>query len=364
VKKQNDSHDWMPERIGNFHILGRLGSGGMGDIYKAMQEPLNRVVALKVLSPQLGRNEEFSKRFDIEAKAISKLQHNNIVSIYDFGESDGLKYFAMQFVEGEDLGKRISQKKQMTSEEIIDFTRQICRGLRYAHENEVIHRDIKPQNVLIDRANICRLSDFGIAKIFESASLTLTGMAVGTPEYMSPEQAEGEDLDAQTDIYSLGAVIYEMLTRHPPFSGSNPVAIAYKQVHEIPVPPSSYRRDTPKRLELIVLKALKKNKKERYASAEEVLKDLDTVDIADVISRPTVSFAIHKQQGRSNAEREYAEKRITDRRSGSRRHGVDWKYDGLVSPEFWAEVFHCQGISLIMIALLAVILLIHLLNHA
>jgi serine/threonine-protein kinase len=359
VKKNNEA-EWMPERIGHFRITGRLGSGGMGDIYTAVQEPLNRVVALKVLSPQLVRNTEFSARFDIEAKAISKLQHNNIVSIYDFGESDGLKYFAMQYVEGEDLGKRIAQKKNLTAEEIIDMSRQICRGLRYAHENNVIHRDIKPQNVLIDRHNVCRLSDFGIAKIFESTNLTMTGMAVGTPEYMSPEQAEGEKLDCQTDIYSLGVVIYEMITKRPPFTGSNPVAIAYKQVHEIPVPPSSYRRDTPKRLELIVLKALKKNKKERYATAEEVLKDLDTVDLNDVVTRPTVSFdSGHSASSRSD----YQEKRITDRRAGDRRHLGDWKYDSLLSHDFWAELFHCQGLSLIMIAVLAIIFLLHLLTH-
>jgi len=360
---KNETNDWIPERIGNFKILGRLGSGGMGDIYKAMQEPLNRIVALKVLSPQLGRNEEFSKRFDIEAKAISKLQHNNIVSLYDYGESDGLKYFAMQFVEGEDLGKRIAQKKQMNVEEIIDITKQICRGLRYAHENNVIHRDIKPQNVLIDKTGVCRLSDFGIAKIFESTNLTLTGMAVGTPEYMSPEQAEGDDLDEQTDIYSLGIVIYEMLTKRPPFTGSNPVAIAYKQVHEIPMPPSSFRRDTPKRLELIVLKALKKNKKERYGNAEEMLNDLDTVDINDVVARPTVSFTLHRHHGKSGgSERPYIEKRITDRRLGERRRS-GWEYYNVFTREFWADLVRYQGVSLVLIAILAIILLIHLLNH-
>jgi serine/threonine-protein kinase len=310
------------------------------------------------------RNEEFSKRFEIEAKAISMLQHQNIVNIYEYGENDGVKYFAMQFVEGEDLSKRIQQKKTIPVTEVIDVTKQICRGLRYAHSKNVIHRDIKPQNVLIDRNNVCLLSDFGIAKIFESTNLTMTGMAVGTPEYMSPEQAEGETLDAQTDIYSLGIVIYEMLTKHPPFTGTNPVAIAYKQVHEIPSPPSAFRKDTPKRLELIVLKALKKEKSERYGSVEEMLKDLDTVDINDVVVRPTVAFSLHKHQSRSGtASHGYSEKRITDRRLGDRRRHDEWTYRGFMDPDFWLEIWHTQGISLVLITLLAIVFIIHLLRH-
>ncbi|MBD3393710.1 MAG: protein kinase [Chitinivibrionales bacterium] len=364
MAKPNASHNednWVPAQLGNYRILERLGRGGMGDIYKAIQAPLGRTVALKVLSPQLMRNDEFAKRFEIEAKAISLLQHNNIVSIYEYGEVDGLKFFAMQFVEGEDLGRRIARKKPVPVEEIIDTAKQICRGLRYAHSKNVVHRDIKPQNVLIDKNGVCRLSDFGIAKIFESTNLTMTGMAVGTPEYMSPEQAEGEQLDAQTDIYSLGIVIFEMLTKRPPFTGSNPVAIAYKQVHEVPVAPSTSRKDTPKRLELIVLKALKKNIKERYRSAEEMLADLDTVDINDVVVRPTVSFSLHKRQAKTGRGR--VEKRITDRRYGDRRRDSLWEYRTVFTWAFWADLIRAQGLSLALIIILAVILAIHMLNH-
>jgi serine/threonine-protein kinase len=271
----------------------------------------------------------------------------------------------MQFVEGEDLGKRILQKKPVVVEEIIDIARQICRGLRYAHSKNVIHRDIKPQNVLIEsKSNVCRLSDFGIAKIFESTGLTITGMAVGTPEYMSPEQAEGDTLDAQTDIYSLGIVIYEMLTKTPPFTASNPVAIAYKQVHEVPVPPSSHRKDTPKRLELIVLKALKKSRKQRYTSADEMLDDLDTVDINEPVVKPTVSFNVNRQKGRLDPSAEmHADKRITDRRAGDRRRESPFQHGGFFTPEFWIDLVRYQGLSLLLIALLAIILAIHLFNH-
>ena len=225
---------YLPEYIGKYKILQIIGMGGMGVIYKALQEPLNRVVALKVLSPQLSGNEEMSQRFEIEAKAISLLQHQNIVSIYEYGKDKGYHFFAMQFIDGENLSVRIQQKKVMPITEIIDISKQICRGLRYAHNQNVIHRDIKSQNVLIDKENVARLSDFGIAKIFSSGHLTLTGVTVGTPEYMSPEQAEGAEVDFKTDIYSLGIVIYEMLTKRPPFSANNPVAVAYKHVHECP----------------------------------------------------------------------------------------------------------------------------------
>lgn len=351
---------WMPETIGNYKIVGRIGKGGMGDIYKAVQKSLNRTVAIKVLSPQMGRSEEFSKRFDIEARAISLLQHQNIVSIFEFGEEQGLKYFAMQYVDGEDLGKRLLHKKPLTVEEVIDYSKQICRALRYAHSKDVIHRDIKPQNVLIDKNNGCRLTDFGIAKIYAETNITMTGVAVGTPEYMSPEQAEGDVLDAQTDIYSLGIVIYEMLTKRPPFTGTNPVAIAYKQVHELPIPPSAMRKDTPKRLELIVLKTLKKNRMERYKTVEALLNDLDTVDVNEQIGKPTVTLKAHKRESKKKAI--LHEKRITDRRSGNRRHHNLTESYPITSIQYWIEVWYTQGISLILIGLLALIFILHLIK--
>ncbi len=354
VEQAARKSDWMPETLGNYQIVSRLGQGGMGDIYKAIQKPLNRVVALKVLSPYLSRNEEFPARFEIEAKAISLLQHQNIVSIYEYGEEYGLKFFAMQFIEGQDLGARITSKKTLPLLDIVDYSKQICRGLRYAHGQNVIHRDIKPQNVLIDKEGVCRLSDFGIAKIFQAKDITITGMAVGTPEYMSPEQAEGNDLDVQTDIYSLGIVIYEMLTKRPPFTGSNPVAIAYKQVHEYPVPPSARRRDTPKRLELIVLKCLKKNRKDRYRSVEALLDDLDTVDCEEKAERPTVALAIDRWRALSGQQAQ-KEKRITDRRSGDRRRRH--------SQRGWLETIRVQALSLALWAILAALLAFHLWNH-
>jgi eukaryotic-like serine/threonine-protein kinase len=356
---------YLPEYIGKYKILQIVGMGGMGVIYKAVQEPLNRIVALKVLPPQMSGNEEMSQRFEIEAKAISMLQHQNIVSIYEYGDDKGYHFFAMQFIDGENLSVRIQQKKAMPVTEIMDFSKQMCRGLRYAHSQNVIHRDIKSQNVLIDKENIARLSDFGIAKIFSSVHLTLTGVTVGTPEYMSPEQAEGEVVDFKTDIYSLGVVIYEMLTKRPPFTANNPVAVAYKHVHEMPVPPSVKRRDTPKRLELIVLKALKKDKKERYASVEEMLDHLDTVDLDEMVDKTTVSFAVQKSHHEQAKQHDSViDKRITDRRSGQRRGfaRTPGKFI-LFDREYWLTLLAHQWLSIALIAILATIVVLHILHR-
>jgi serine/threonine protein kinase len=365
MSPENNQQDspYLPDYIGKYKILQIIGMGGMGVIYKAVQEPLNRIVALKVLSPQLSNNDELSQRFEIEAKAISMLQHQNIVSIYEYGEDKGYRFFAMQFIDGEDLSQRIQSRKSMPIPEIIDISKHICRGLRYAHSQNVIHRDIKSQNVLIDKENIARLSDFGIAKIFSAAHLTLTGVTVGTPEYMSPEQAEGAEVDAKTDIYSLGVVIYEMLTRKPPFLANNPVAVAYKHVHEIPSPPSAKRRDTPKRLELIVLKALKKDKKDRYDSVDEMLEHLDSVDVNEQVDKTTVSFAVQKGASAADKQAEdFFDKRITDRRSGDRRHlpRTPGKFI-LFDKEYWQAMMEHQWLSLSLIALLALLLLYHVL---
>ncbi len=355
----------MPEKIDNYRILENIGGGGMGTIYKAVQEPLDRVVALKVLSPDMSRNEEFSQRFSIEAKAISRLEHTNIINIYDYGEEGALKFFTMQFVQGLDLGKKISEEFKIPLREILDFSRQICRGLRYAHEKGVIHRDIKPQNIIVDEKGSCVITDFGIARMFEKSNVTMTGTAVGTPEYMSPEQAEGGTLDQQTDIYSLGVVIYEMLTGRPPFTGNNAVAIAYKQVHELPVPPSAFRKDTPKRLELIIMKALKKNRNERYRDVTAMLNDIDTVDIDEKAESPTKPFLRKKMKIKKapGVESFPNERRITDRRNGDRRdlnRSNDSAFS-MTSWSYWQHLIRDQGLALGVSLITLILLLLHIL---
>lgn len=298
-------------RLAGYEILERIGRGGMGDVYRARQESLNRIVALKVLPPELSRNKEFNERFESEARVISMLQHHNIVAIYDFGEAEQNRYFVMQFVEGESLDRKILREKRLKAHEAIQIARQILRALKYAHEHRIIHRDIKPHNVLLDRNGKVAVSDFGIARIFANTRITNTGMTVGTPEYMSPEQSEGVSLDARTDLYSLGIVLYEMLTGIPPFTAENPLAIAYKQVNEQPRAPIDLNEEIPIRLNLIVLKALKKDREQRYKSASEMLADLDSVAADQKHNNMKVVVA--------EAARRVQEKRITDRRMGDRR---------------------------------------------
>jgi serine/threonine-protein kinase len=304
-------------RIAGFEILKKIGQGGMGDVYCARQESLNRVVALKVLPPELSRNPEFSERFESEAKVVSLLQHHNIVAIYDFGQLDGLRYFAMQYVEGESLDQKIQREKRLDVETAVEISRQILRALKYAHEHKVIHRDIKPHNVLMEKNGKVLVSDFGIAKIFANTRLTHTGMAVGTPEYMSPEQSEGSPLDVRTDIYSLGIVMYEMLTGTPPFTGESPLAVAYRQVNEQPKPPYDLNEEIPQQVGLIILKALKKDRKDRYQSSADMLNTLDLVaDKED--ADPAQTNGVLLPFGR-NVENS-GDQRITDRRMGDRRH--------------------------------------------
>jgi serine/threonine protein kinase len=359
------SGDWLPEKIGNFKVIEILGMGGMGVIYKGIQQHLNRVVAIKVLPPQFSQNSESSLRFESEAKAISLLQHQNIVQLFEYGLDGDLRFFAMQYVDGENLASRIQKNRAMPLPEIIDFSKQICRGLRYAHSMNVIHRDIKPQNILIDKSNIARLTDFGIAKIMSQNDITVTGVTVGTPEYMSPEQAEGRELTIHTDIYSLGVVIYEMLTKMPPFTGNNPIAVAYKQVHEIPLPPSVKRKDTPKRLELIVLKALKKKRDDRHQTIEEMLELLDSVDLDDAVGRTTKVFAVSQEKQEEDKKNGLTEQRITDRRDGHRRKMNRNRsfLDDLRDSHYWLEFASANWPILILLAILYVIVLYHIGNH-
>jgi serine/threonine-protein kinase len=354
---KNKYVDMLPASIGPYKILGKIGKGGMGDIYKAMQEPLNRVVAIKVLPLQLSRDDEFAKRFVIEAKAISMLQHQNIVTIHEYGEDEGYRYIAMQYIDGMDLGNYIAETKVIAVSDIIDFSKQICRGLLYAHHHNVVHRDIKPQNILLDKNNIIHITDFGIAKIFSTTDITVTGSTVGTPEYMSPEQAQGKKIDAQSDIYSLGIVMYEMLTRKPPFVANNSMAVAYKQVHEPPMPPSVKRKDTPKQLELIILKAIKKDKRDRYESVEELLTHLDKVDPSERVDRQTLLFhPAHKHAPAAESD----DQRITDRRSGDRRGGILADvYQPIFSLSYWKTMLRIHWPTWIAIAALGGALAIH-----
>ncbi len=297
----------VEKRFGAYIMLDHLGKGGMGDVFKALQVGLDRVVALKILPSLLARSSEFSDRFYTEAYAISRLQHQNIVTIYDYGEEDGQKFIAMQYVQGTTLSKIIKENKRLDYPRVVHITKQICRGLKYAHQNEIVHRDIKSGNIMVEPGDKVYISDFGIAKVIDAPSITTTGMAMGTPEYMAPEQCEGGLVDGQSDIYGLGIIIYEMITGRPPFLADTPLAVAYKQVHEAAPLLSKKYPDVPQRLELIVAKCLKKSKSDRYLNADELLRDLDS---AHIEMSPQLA----------NKASVPSDLRITDRRGRDRRY--------------------------------------------
>lgn len=246
----------------------------MGTVYKAVQKSMNREVALKVLEPGFGPNsEEAVKRFELEVQAMKKLDHQNLVHVFGFGNSGRQYYIAMTYVPGTTVSSILNQRKKLTLDEAVLIVQQVARGLLYAHSKGITHRDIKPSNILVTPENRVYVTDFGISHIQDQDRLTNTGTAMGTPEYMSPEQCQGAEVTHQSDIYSLGIIFYEMLTGHPPFEGSKPLEIAYKQVHS---QPEGLGRDCQNPLiESLILRCLRKNRSDRIKGAAEFLEELD-----------------------------------------------------------------------------------------
>jgi Tol biopolymer transport system component len=273
MKSMTDDLTGKP--LGPYQIVAPLGKGGMGIVYKAYQPNLTRYVALKVLPQRYTDDPTFVGRFWQEARAAAKLEHPHILPIYDYGEYEGYHYIAMQLVRDGSLAQLL-HGNPLLLEQIGYIIAQVSGALDYAHSREVIHRDVKPDNILISRQSGCMLTDFGIAKLLEStAHLTEIGTSVGTPTYMSPEQIRGdEDVDGRSDIYSLGIVLYEMATGRPPFEGPNSQAIQWKHLNEPPRPPRSLNSILPERVAAVILKALAKNRAERYATVGAMAQDL------------------------------------------------------------------------------------------
>lgn len=257
--------------LGRYKIVERLGGGGMGVVWRANDLVLDRHVALKVLRPEMSEDDDFVQRFRREAKAAASLSHPNVVSIYDVGEDQGLHFIVMELVEGETLRDKLNREGRLDPAEALDIAAQICRGLAHAHNNQIIHRDIKPQNILLTDLGHAKVADFGIARALGRASTTSTDVVVGSVSYLSPEQARNGKVSARSDLYSLGVVLYEMITGKLPFTGDTPVAVALQHV-EARVP--SVREAVPdihEEIEKLITKALAKDPSERFQSAEEML---------------------------------------------------------------------------------------------
>jgi beta-lactam-binding protein with PASTA domain/predicted Ser/Thr protein kinase len=259
---------------GRYQVLRKLGAGGMANVYLAEDQELGRRVAIKILNDRHAGDEQFVERFRREAKNAAALSHPNIVSIYDRGEAEGTYYIAMEYLDGRSLKELIVQRGPAPITVAVEYARQILSALRFAHRHGIVHRDIKPHNVLVDAEGRVKVTDFGIARAGAS-QMTEAGSIVGTAQYLSPEQARGSDVDQRSDLYSLGIVLYELLTGSLPFNGDTPVEIAMKHLSTVPEVPSVRRPEIPRDLDLIVMRALAKDPDDRYQSAEEMDADLE-----------------------------------------------------------------------------------------
>ena len=326
-----------------YEILERIGTGGMAIVYKAKCHRLNRLVAIKILKSDLAQNEEFRRRFNAESQAVAQLSHPNIVSVYDVSRGGDMEYIVMELIDGITLKQYMEKRGQLNWRESLHFITQIMRGLSHAHSRGIIHRDIKPQNIMVLRDGSVKVADFGIACLADSAQ-TLTQEALGSVHYISPEQARGDRPDARSDIYSSGVVLYEMLTGRLPFEGESAVSVAIQHLSSIPLAPREINSDIPEQLELICMKAMAPDLEHRYQSADAMIADLEAFrknpevemkfDLSDlrpeendeptrtIRTMPSHTVTIPVHQPERNYPRRERDEDEEPRRAGSGKRGV------------------------------------------
>lgn len=263
---------------GRYELLEKIGDGGMAVVYKAKDKLLNRYIAVKILRPEFTKDAIFVENFKRESQAAAGLQHPNIVGVYDVGREGNINYIVMELVEGRTLNEIIDEQAPMDYRTVIDISKQVASALRIAHKNKIIHRDVKPHNMMVTSDGLVKLADFGIAKAVNDATLSTGSKIIGSVHYFSPEQARGNYVDERSDIYSLGIVMYEMLTGKVPFDGENPVTVALKHINEEITPPSEIVDGIPPALERCVMKATSKFQTNRFNSADELIEELNNIE--------------------------------------------------------------------------------------
>ncbi len=280
----------MASRIlsGRYELLEKIGDGGMAVVYKGKDKLLNRFVAVKILRPEFTKDATFVENFKRESQAAAGLSHPNIVGVYDVGREGNINYIVMELIEGDTLNKIIEREAPMDYRKVIDISKQVASALRTAHKNKIIHRDVKPHNIMVTNDGVVKLADFGIARAINDATLSTGSKIVGSVHYFSPEQARGNYVDERSDIYSLGIVMYEMLTGKVPFDGDNPVTVALKHINEEITPPRELVPSIPPALERCVMKATSKFQTNRYASADELIQDLDNISFVTNIAADSI----------------------------------------------------------------------------
>jgi serine/threonine protein kinase len=276
---------------GRYQVIEELGQGGMGRVYKVHDTKIGEKIALKIIRPESALDKKSLERFSNELKLARKIRHKNVCQMFDLGEDQGTRYITMEYVHGEDLRQLIRKVGRLSPGQAIAIVRQVCAGLEEAHKLGVIHRDLKPQNIMLDDDGNARIMDFGIARSLTGKGITGAGAFIGTPEYMSPEQVEGQDVDERSDIYSLGVILFEMLTGRRPFEGDTTLSVAVKQKSETPPDPQLLNSQIPDDLSRVILKCLEKKRESRYQSSEELLADLETVEK----SVPTIERTLEKK---------------------------------------------------------------------
>ena len=260
---------------GRYEITELIGVGGMADVYKATDIIDNKEVAVKILKKEFAENEEFLRRFRNESKAIALLSHPNIVKVYDVNFSDRLQYIIMEYIDGITLKEYIDAEQVLTWKDSVHFIIQVLRALQHAHDRGIVHRDIKPQNIMLFTDGTIKVMDFGIAKFAREDNGTQSDQAIGTVHYISPEQARGDDTDEKSDIYSVGVMLYEMLTGQKPFDTDNPISIAVMHMQNTPKRPRAINPDIPEGLEEIILRAMEKDPENRYQTAADMIRDIE-----------------------------------------------------------------------------------------
>jgi serine/threonine-protein kinase len=286
----------MISHLGRYEIIGELGQGAMGIVYKAKDPLIDRIVAIKTISLGLAldEKEDYEARFYQEAKAAGRLNHPNIVTVYDVGNSADTAFIAMEFLEGRELRDILDDGHRLPVGQVLDIAAQVAMGLAYAHEHGIVHRDVKPSNIMLVRDGHVKITDFGIARMQSSAVRTQIGMILGSPKYMSPEQVLGKLTDQRSDVFSLGVMLYEMLTGQPPFIGENVNAIMYQTLNLVPPPPSTLNPEVPASLDLICANALAKVLDERYQNAREFADDMRAC--RDTLPNPAARIDVLKPQ--------------------------------------------------------------------
>ncbi len=263
---------------GRYEIIEELGKGGMGRVYRVDDTKLRQEIALKLIKPEIASDRQTIERFRNELRVARNIRHKNVCGMYDFGEEQGTYYITMEYVRGETLKSLIRKMGQLSAGQAVAIAKQVCDGLGEAHRLGIIHRDLKPQNVMVDTAGNARIMDFGIARSLGSRGITGVGVMIGTPEYMSPEQGEGREVDQRSDIYSLGVILYEMVTGRVPFEGDTPLSIAMKHKAEAPLNPRRLNEELPEDLNRIILRCMEKSKENRPQSTDQLLSELSDID--------------------------------------------------------------------------------------